>query len=349
MWKWLGLGVLLVTSACSEEKAAGVPQRDAAVAPVDAPVAAADAPAPDAARMPDARPADARPPIPPDGPPPPACMGCVEQKLVVSQLIAPTTPQESMMIGCHFEGGDPGVNNALGNILSFLGTQGSFMPNQALASAIEGGNILMLFKVAAPSLAMAGENMARLDVKLGTKPTPWDAMVAFSGMGMFGIDPAWAGSTLGGMIGTGGATTFGPGHVRLPIQLGGGIPQLNLDLVEAHVSGTLSMSGLMSGQICGLVPQMTLEDEIAPKLATLINNAIRGGGNTAGQVCQLFDMDGSCGMDCVNNPPQTDCISGRELLDNALIGNLFRPDVTLADGSKGLSMGVRFTAVGAVF
>ena len=347
MWTWLGLGVLLVTAACAEEKAAGAPRRDAATLPTDAPVS--DAPPSDAPRVPDARPADARPPIPPDGPPPPMCTGCLEQKLVVSELIAPTTPQESAMIGCHFEGGDPGIDNALGNILSFLGTQGSFRPNMALASAIRGGNILVLFRAAAPSLDMAGPNMARLDVKLGAKPSPWDPMVAFSGMGMFGIDPSWAGSTLGGMIGAGGAATFGPGHVRLPIQLGGGVPQLNLDLVEAHVSGTLSRSGLMSGQICGLVPQATLENEIAPKLAAIINNAIRGGGGSAGQLCQLFDMDGSCGMDCANNPPRMDCISGAELLGNALVGNLFRPDVTLADGSKGLSMGVKFTAVGATF
>jgi hypothetical protein len=280
---------------------------------------------------------------------------------VFDQIIMPTSSTLSSY-SWDFDG-DGKKDNALGQILSTLGSAfGSLNLQATIDESVFDGQTMLLLRVGAKDFTNATTATAQAWIgettvccagaadggftDAGTvDPTKCKAQ-ATSSSGCFGgsytLKPKstiTAKYYLGGSI-TAGKIAFGPASMKLqfPIGTGATAKQLDLTLKGVRISGTLASGKISSGVLVGGISQSDLDGSVLPTVASMMTEFYKSTTDTTTkQTLKAFDTDGN------------GTITAAELKSNALIGTLLTPDVDVDnDGNKELSLGVGFTAVGAV-
>jgi hypothetical protein len=144
-------------------------------------------------------------------------------------------------------------------------------------------------------------------------------------------------------------------------------------LYGVHVQGEVSATGILRGELHGVVRKQDIDLLIIPAMAQALTEMIHRdpNGSLAKTIIQLFEdpagnpiskmkcmVPKDCCQDPMNRP--TCKILPEELLSNALIQNIFAPDVQVFDGMKwkpvprgakkdAMSVGIGFTAVRASY
>jgi len=288
---------------------------------------------------------------------------------VASRVLVPTMTGDATKYGLDLDG-DGNPDNALGNLLTALSTQG-INAQTSIDEAVFDGNITLLTDFQTTDFTNAAAS--GLQVYLGDDAMPpacgSGEMVTcgsgatatctgcqhdLQGTGSFGIDPSSPmDAALEGPI-VGGTFKGGPGMLSLEISLGGAAAT-EVDLIGARAQGagiTATAIGDQSDDSTGLIlggaiTETDLQTKVIPSIIPVIQGVLTTHcpgavpGNcmcdaTGNTVLGLFDTNHDC------------MVSAAEISNSSFGMTLLAPDVTI-DGMPALSLGVKAFAVGATF
>jgi hypothetical protein len=307
---------------------------------------------------------DATPPdaSPPDATPDPTCTGPFDPganhtQYVADSITVPTTASLANQLGINLDADDQGrPDNALGQILSALSSQGNLDFQVAVDTLVDGGDLLYMFDVDAVSLV--DEANATVLHVLG-EDCDFNPSNNFSGDEPFTVADPSNESALTGTIGS-GALDIGPGEMTLRMVVFTADP-IDLPLIGARIHGTIDANGIMTGKIGGAILESEVENTLIPGLADSMQAVIDVDCMGTSPTCCTDGTTGQTYVDLFDE--NSDCmVTAMELRDSSLISSLFAPDVDLLDSTNGdifdprvdgikdsLSLGIGFTAVGAQF
>lgn len=221
--------------------------------------------------------------------------------------------------------------NRLGAIMGALSIAGSALnPQQELDSQLTSGAIILLFDLLGKSITKDLNAVLKFYLGADLDSTPSDN---FSGTEELGIHqqsptdlklPAQVGASVSGEL------KAGPGKILVPVPIGA--TPTTLSLVKAQVAGTLSSTGIASGQINGAIPMTDVNNKLLPAVATLLDAACKSTKNVV--ICG-FDTD------------QDGTITATDLKNNGVVGLLIFADVDSDGDGKddAMSVGMGFSAV----
>lgn len=269
---------------------------------------------------------------------------------VANTLAVPTTAAQATMYGLDLDG-DPQQrpDNQLGNILSTLAQQDVNVQEQ-IDEAISMGEVVILSRVLA-DFAIGGG--AEWQIYLGNEANPPD----FTGQGAFTVSADSPDDALLDGVIAGGQFSGGPATVGIEIALVEGGDPLRLNLIGSKIVGSVA-DGSCDAKLGGAITKNELDTVIIPTIADMMNNEIL---NDAG--CQMTppmcDSNSQTVLDLFDANDDM-MITTMEIQENSLIKSLLAPDVDLLDAAgnyaprsdgvdDSLSLGVKFTCVGAVF
>jgi hypothetical protein len=268
---------------------------------------------------------------------------------VIGAVRLPSNSSEVMMFGQDIDaiepGGDVGIDNQLGNVISALVGFGLDAQTGVTVSIDRGAAITLVYR---DMTEMA------LETYVGANPMPpacngpsdTTCRLHLDGHGLFEIA---AGEPIGAIpeVAPG---TFGSGTAVVHIVLGfGGAMPMTLELIGARFDGTIDATGFVDAKLAGAIPDEQVQSELLPAIAEGIRATVA--------------------MECTGSPPPTcgctpssngeqfislfdenqDCtITDDEVRNNAIIQSFFDPDVNIG-GVDALSLGVLATGVPAAF
>jgi len=277
---------------------------------------------------------------------------------VADSALVPTSTTEVQTYGLDIDSdqpdGDAGIDNQLGSVLAALATM-NFDVQGTVTTAVDQGDIILLedFQTTAfDSAAHSG-----LTIYLGDTPNPPACMDAndtvcrkhLTGSGMFAVSASSPRDALvkGPMVN--GVFKGGPGTLSLQIALSAGQP-IQLDLIGARAElRMVTATDIGDGKLAGAIPKTDIDTKILPAVKTQLDGVIAEDCPTpAAPDCMC--MAGSTGETVLSTfDANDDCqITVEELQTDPLISGFLMPDVTI-DGVDALSIGLKFTSVGAVF
>jgi hypothetical protein len=274
-----------------------------------------------------------------------------------------------MDLDSQLEGGDPGVDNQLGGVLAAL-TGFGFDLQTNIDESVDQGSLILLIDFQTTDFTNAGRSGMR--IYLGENPNPpactdpQDPLTCrqhLSGTAMFDISPDSPTDALVAGPVVNGVFNGGPGTLTLQIALtAGNAIDLNLIGARAEVR-MITGTTIGTGKLAGAIPEEEVNNNVLPavqmQLADIITEGMCmsagtppvctcPGGGTPQQIVDLFDTDDNCDVTVM------------EIQTNNIIMSLLAPDVRLcpdggttcdltANGVDALSLGIQFSAVGAVF
>jgi len=292
--------------------------------------------------------------------------GTIDKGYVVSSIML---PQQKSDFALDLNG-DKRADNALGNIIGTLATQGLDAQTGVNAS-VEDGTVQVLLSLTSsdPKLAKA-DDAVKLTFYLGKgKPgmfelpdgvTNNDAAVCvgcpdFSGMGMFMADASTAQDffarikTAGHFTSNDPVTTTHPVTIHLKVAIIEGAAPLDLTINGAHVQFEIGMNAagattLEKGQIHGSIKKADVDGTIIPAVATLLTGRICPGGvmnhkcmgacnlnGSNGQIASIFDS-GNCSNGDGTMAMMKDCVIDTcEVAGNSIITAVLASDVQIYD------------------
>jgi hypothetical protein len=288
---------------------------------------------------------------------------------VASRVLVPTQTGDATKYGLDLDG-DGNPDNALGNLLTALSTQG-INAQTSIDEAVFDGGISLLADLQTSDFMNAGT--AGIQVYLGSDSNPAACMAGemvtcgsgadatctgcqhqLQGNAMFSIDPSSPmDAALAGPI-VGGTFKGGPGNLSLEISIGGAAAT-EVDLIGARVQGTgLSATALgtqsddSTGVIFGgAIPETSLDSMVIPSIVPVIQNVLTTHCPNA--------MPNACNCDATGNTvlglfdSNHDCmVSAMEIINSSFGMTLLAPDVTI-DGMPALSLGVKMYGVNATY
>lgn len=301
-------------------------------------------------------------------------------KYVADSVLVPTTTTEVQTYGMNVdkdekedsdgaEGpdkvGDDGIDNQLGSVLAAL-TNFNFDVQGNVTTSVSQGDIILLADYQTVDFTSAAHS--GLTIKLGANPTPPACTDAsdtvcrhhLTGTATFTIDPnSPANALVTGSVAN-GIFTSKPGNLTLQIALSAGNPiPLNLIAARAELKMT-SATGIMEGKLSGAIAESDINNNILPAVKGQLDDIIAEDcpTATAPECACTPSSTGEMLMSMFDSDTDADCeISVMELQTNPIISGFLTPDVTISaetDASipapiEALSIGIRFTAVGAMF
>jgi hypothetical protein len=291
-------------------------------------------------------------------------------KYVASGVDVPTSTTQSTMFGMDLdgmlEGGDASVDNQLGSVLAALVGFG-FDLQANIDESVNTGSLILLADFQTTDFTNAGRSGLR--IYLGDMPMPAPCTDPqnpatcgqhLMGTGMFTLSPDSPTDALVAGPVVNGVFTGGPGTITLQIALTPG-NAIDLNLIGARAETRMTTATTIgTGKLAGAIPEEEINTNIIPAVQMQLSDIIMedctdltmppgcGCMGTAAQLIDLFDDN----MDCA--------VSVMEIQTNSLIMSLLAPDVTVCpdggttcdiatEGVDALSLGIQFTAVGAVF
>jgi len=306
-----------------------------------------DAPVPDAV-VPDARPlADAGIP------------SGAHYQYVINTITIPTTASQASQCGLNIDGDPLGrVDNAVGQVVAALGGAGGANPQPPMDQALADGSTLHLLDVQADSLV--DDSFVSLRQFFGDDADmPANPSDNYSGTENFDVRSDSPTDTLvGGPINTSNLQ-LGPGELFVKMVAFPGSPPIIIPLAAVHMTGAITATEITDGILGGAITESDVDTIMIPAMAVSVQGAVAADcGGTSPNCCD----PGSTGETIVGFfDTNSDClVSEQEVRDNALLNSLIAPDVDLFDAggafnpnsdgvNDALSVGVCFTAVGAVF
>jgi len=300
---------------------------------------------------------------------------------VANKVFVPVNSTQVKEYGLDLDGNGT-TDNVLGGVLSFLA--GQHLDVQAtLDKAVAEGSVNILVDMQTKDFMAS--SAAGFQVLLGANPQP----AACNPMETYTCDMAMPPKCMGcqhqltgtasfTIMGTppapltgkiaGGTFTGGPGDLNLQIALGG-TKAIELDLIgaRAKVSGATpttigdasSGGAILAGAITQDDINMKVIPAIADQLGPIIARDCCGTGNTMHPDCTglatampkcgcVANSTGSTVISFFDSMPADCAVTTSEIQNNSTIQGLLAPDVTI-DGKMALSLGVKATAVGAMF
>jgi hypothetical protein len=240
------------------------------------------------------------------------------------------------------------VDNALGAILAAMASLGGMDFQGALDYAVYSGDLLQLLRLFAQSLssdpAAVLQTWAATPQSCCTSTTTSACQTqaqatCFNGTHGFTPDPSNPqGAVLTGTIAAGSMSLSGSKmSIRMPLGVAGTI---ELTLLDPHMLGQVSSSGVTQGVVAGGIPQWDLQNKLIPAVALQLDHLLKDPLTdplTRSTLQTLFDgnMDGT--------------ITAAEVANSTIIKTFLAGDVDVNnDGTNELSVGLGFTAVPAV-
>lgn len=279
---------------------------------------------------------------------------------VANKVFVPTSGSEAQKYGLDLNN-DGTVDNALGQVLSALGSMG-FNLQETLDTAVNEGSIILLADFQTKDFNAS--SAAGIQVFLGENPMPAacngtdDTTCGhhLDGNGMFSVAAnSPQNAALAGKI-VGGTFKGGPGKLSLQIALGG-TDAIQLDLIGARAQasgitdsaiGTASSGGII---FAGAVTKEDLDNKVIPAIQSQIAPLIERDCTDPTMPPACGCMDGSTGKQILglfDTNPKDCAVSVDEIKGSTLIMSLLSPDVTV-DGKMALSLGIKATAVKATY
>jgi len=274
--------------------------------------------------------------------------------------------------------GDGRQDNQLGNIIGALIGQ-NLDVQMGVNDAVNSGQLVILVTENSADATFTADTCASSSLALGSLPAG-TTKPDYSGMGSFTSNGS-AGGTFAGPIKSGQfssaspVTTKTPVSVTIKLPLIAGAKPITLDVQGAHIQYGKDSSGVIKGQIHGVIPNTKVQSTIVPNVASLLTTKINdpAGGSTSSTIAGIFDTCGAaqpgdnCGT-CCANPDKSCAVKGEKKIDSCevatsgIIKNVLSPDVQMfaADGTTwspnadnknkdSLSLGIAFTLAGAKF
>ena len=268
-----------------------------------------------------------------------------EHQFVIDQIDLPTSSTKAKEYAFDLDHNGT-LDNQYGNILAALASaMGSASPQATLDTAMSQGRVIHLLAIYAASMqdgASAGE-WEFLGQPAGGQPQPGGTFVVDT---VNGPADAYSGGSIAAGFGQfGGDTAIIV--LNIPVLFGG---LEGVVLHAARLEFQASADGLtLTGRIGGALTESDVQTRVIPQQAaqmdavvsaqctTVSGTCVCQSGSGAETIQSMFDTDGNCH------------ISVDEVANNNIIKAFLKGDVMLADGSKGLSLGVGFHAVHASF
>ncbi len=276
---------------------------------------------------------------------------------IANKVNVPTSSTESREYGLDLNG-DGTVDNQLGATLAALKSQGNFDIQGTIDTAVNEGSIILLvdFQTKSFTSSSAAGIQVFLGDKAQTTPAPCNGSADTTcGHHLTGTASTAISATspnnaaLAGKI-VGGTFTGGPGKLSLQISLGGNAP-IQLDLIGAKVKASGITDTTIGGAIfAGAISKDDIDNKIIPAIPPQLNITIMRDCNAPTMPPGCGCTSGSTGATIISFfDANKDCtITPEELKMNSLVMSLLQPDVTI-DGVMALSLGIKATAVGAMF
>jgi hypothetical protein len=268
--------------------------------------------------------------------------------------------------------GDSRPDNQLKAVIGALAA--AFDLQGPVDAAVQAGTTVLLIELQAPGLDYG---CARASLSLAQKTlTP----PRFNGSDTFVRDTSSPPAVLWGRLIEGKMSSVLPRDQRrgpvqgLPLALALTMGTLPLPLYGVHVQGIVSPSGILDGEIHGVIHKTDIDDQIVPAVARVLTEQVRQDpmSSTAETIIRLFeDLMGleASQKKCMDTPnkccatPATrmTCeILPEEVRQNPIVGNVLAPDVEVFEGDAwgpvprgtmkdAMSVGFGFTAVKATF
>jgi hypothetical protein len=272
------------------------------------------------------------------------------REFVIDELLLPVTAAQAQQFGKDLNG-DGKVDNALANILGTISTFGFGMnPQQSLTLSIVKGDLLHLVRLQAPDFVNATAAVgttwrAKAEVCCTsngdvTACTAEAKKTCFDGTYTFQPDPASPTPVVSSGTIKAAEIAFGPSTLKMTIPvLGNPVP---LTLKQGYIGGQLGTSPqqITGGVIAGAIPQSEIDTYLVPAISGELDKLLKdptGDPTAKFLVGLLFDAD------------HDGTITAAEVASNGTVKPLITGDVDVdGDGVKELSMGIGFSAVGAV-
>lgn len=293
----------------------------------------------------------------------------IDTQYVADSIIMPTSPNEAQQLGLDLDGDEQGrPDNALGQILSVLASQGDLDLQASIDEQVADGGLLLLFNLRATGLTTASGVGSW--VFLGDNPSPEpctdpDNIATcgqhLDGNGSFDIaaesprDAVLAGNLIVGMF------KGGPGKITLELSLGD-VDPISLSMIGARMEVKVNETDhtLLDGKLGGAITQDELDNNVLPAIVSVMEDSIgpdcmgspsdcdcsaesclQADGTPADCTTSQPDccVEGSTGEtiidlfdNCSDDSTTCDCaVTLQELRENDLISSLLSPDVDLLD------------------
>jgi hypothetical protein len=285
-----------------------------------------------------------RPLVHDGGPAPIACAGdCLD--FVLNGVYLSQTLADALKVGV-IHGGR--AYNAFGTLLSGVAaTLGGSLP---ILLAVNDGKMLLLFRLQAPSFTAAASVKAQFWIGASRRcchnPSDLAACVAeahktcFNGRAVLWPAPGAPGPLVHTGKIAGSRLSLGPGPLVLRFVSNLNSIPADIPLVRAQVRGLLHAGGLSDGVLAGGIPTWAVRAVILPLLAQILDRTYKDNSTSLDMRRKMRDF-----LDIDRDGSITHC----ELAGNSMLSPFLKPDVDLdGDGEKEFSLGVGFSAVGAV-
>lgn len=287
--------------------------------------------------------------VDPGGGPSPHAWSYPEHQYVADEVTLPLTEELSDKFAFDLDGNGTG-DNRLGEMFVVLAnSMGGKTPQDSVNGALGAGRLILLLALFARDLRdESSSNLWQFQGLPMDPPGQPTVGVALE------VDPAGPGDAYSGGRIRAGVGAFGGDDATFRIDLPlADNASMTLPLKAARVEFTTSNDGdtLETGRAGGaitlddlnasVIPAMTdvLNDELTRKCAvTATDECACEGGSGAEKIHDIFD---SAPADCV--------VSVDEVQSNSLLHSYLTGDVTLADGTRALSLAFGFHAVRATF
>jgi hypothetical protein len=260
--------------------------------------------------------------------------------------------------------GDGKPDNAYGNIIGALASQGLGLQASETAAQAAGRGLLLL-ELSSSDPLFQNDPCAGVAVRRGVdQPAP-----NYSGAGSFTIDATVTPGSFSGPIAAGGFSSNAPATATTPVTLevqlpflaalgGDTAPLTTLPITAAHLQLQYTGGKLTGGQLHGAITKQVMDTQVLPQSAKQLTQQLAANPTSARSqmILQIFDTGGG-GCAVAGDKIIDTC----ELASNAIIKNILNPDVDLfaADGSyhpnpantdkDSLSLAIGFEAVPAQF
>jgi len=282
-------------------------------------------------------------------------------KVVINQLLLPMQRSDYAMD----LNGDGKLDNAFGNIVGALSSQGIDIQGQTNA-AIAAGQDVMLLDVGSMDPTFTNDSCGDAVFYNGVNQTS----PSFDGGTAFTVDNTVP-STLftGSIVASAFSSLPLPPMQTVPEQLRIKLPLFGLTpvtLIGAHLQWKYAGGDLTQGRVNGAITNQDVQDKIIPAIAAQLNQQIQANPNSSSsmQIKQIFDVGDGNGGNCMDKfgtgVPNDGVIAACEVSGNSIIKNVLAPDVQMFQNGvykpsaantmkDSLSVGLAFTAVPASF
>ncbi len=315
-------------------------------------------------------------PLPSIQPPPPlpgdmaTCAGAnlaYSSKYVINAFTAPTSRSDF----AYDLNGDGKADNQFGSLCAVLIGQGYGL-QAALDAEVAGGTDLLLLELASRDSGFANDSCAASHVRNAVD----QANPNFGTTGTFTPDSTPESLFDGALVAAAFDSLPAPAAATTPVQLRIKLPlsgETLIPLTGGHVSYTLGVDHLFTGQIQGAIAVSDLQNIFIPAVAQRFSALVAQSpcGSDCMTIKSIFDNGGVANSHCPQgtcaNPDGTcavandNQISSCEISTNSLVANVLAPDVQMTDGKgnyhpaptnaipDSLSVGLGFTAVSAQY